>query len=121
MSNSLAVMKADPQRNIILLKKLKVCANAIKENYDTETKELGAFVEKIKWDAIQKEKEIAAQKEKEEREAKLFKDEEMRQWLKHDIFETTPTTFTEQDMRNEMLADYARDAQWEFELDDDME
>ena len=45
----------------------------------------------------------------------------MEQWLKHDIFETTPTTFTEQDMRNEMLADYARDAQWEFELDDDME
>ena len=104
-------MKADPQRNIILLKKLKVCANAIKEDYDAETKELDAFAEKIKWDAIQKEKEIIAQKEKEEREAKLFKNEEMKQWLKHDIFETTPTTFIEKDMKNEILADYGRNAQ----------
>lgn len=55
-SNSLAVMKQDPQRNIILLKKLKVAANEIKDEYDAENAELEALAEKISREAEKKRK-----------------------------------------------------------------
>ena len=114
LSNSLAVMKADPQRNINLLKKLKVCANTIKDEYELEEKELEEFAKKL------------TNFENKEREAKLFKEEEMRQDMQAEIITPTPwvvveeVKFTAEDMKQELLSDYAMDMEWEYELDDDM-
>lgn len=116
LSNSLAVMKQDPQRNIVLLKKIKAAANEIKKQYDEENAELEALADKI-----------AKEWEVREKEARLFKEEEMKNELQAEIVEPTPgivseeETFWAREMREELLADYANDIDGEFELDDDAE